>query len=114
MPRVKRGVIKSKKRRNTLQQVKGYRFGRKSKKRQAYEAIQHAGTHAFRHRKQKKSLVRGLWQNTINYAVRELGLSYSVFMKKLKDKNILLNRKALTTIVQNYPETFERIVKEVK
>ena len=40
MPRVKRGTIKNKSRKNTLAQVKGYRFGRSTKKKMATEAIQ--------------------------------------------------------------------------
>ena len=35
-----------KRRRNILEQVKGYRFGRSTKKREAREAIYHAQLHA--------------------------------------------------------------------
>ena len=45
MTRVKKGVNALKTRRNILKQVKGYRHGRGSKERQAYEAISHAGTY---------------------------------------------------------------------
>ena len=75
MTRVKRGKTKLKRRKKTLSQVKGYRFGRSTKKRQAYEAIVHAGNHAFAHRKDKKSDMRRLWQIKINAAVRVFGLS---------------------------------------
>jgi len=54
MSRVKKGVNALKRRRNILRQVKGYRFGRSKKERIAKEAIFHAGTHAFRHRRTKK------------------------------------------------------------
>jgi len=113
MTRVKRGIIKSKTRRNTLSQVKGYRFGRSTKKKQAKEAIAHAGVHAFDHRRNKKGDFRRLWQVKINYAVRGLGTTYSKFIDTLKKKEIALDRKVLADMVENNPETFERIVKEV-
>ena len=53
MSRVKRGTIANKRRKNTLKQTKGYRFGRSKKEAQAREAIRHAGAHAFAHRKDK-------------------------------------------------------------
>ena len=61
MSRVKKGVNALKTRRNILKQVKGYRFGRSTKEKQAYEAISHAGTYAFAHRRDKKGDARKLW-----------------------------------------------------
>ena len=58
MSRVKKGVNALKTRRNILKQVKGYRFGRSTKEKQAYEAISHAGTYAFAHRRDKKNDMR--------------------------------------------------------
>ena len=113
MVRIKRGTIKLKKRKKTLSQVKGYRFGRSTKKRQAYEAISHAGNHAFAHRKDKKSDRRRLWQVKINAAVRIFGLSYSKFIDILKKKNIAVDRKILATLAEKNPETFKRVVKSV-
>lgn len=97
-----------------MKQTKGYKHGRKSKKRQAYEAIQHAGTHAFNHRKKKKRDFRRAWQRVINYAVRPFGLSYSKFIHQLKENNVGLNRKMLAELAQDAPEVFEEIVEEVK
>ncbi len=114
MARVKRGTIKNKARKNILAQVKGYRFGRSTKKRQAYEAIAHAGAHAFAHRKDKKSNFRRLWNIKINAEVRKHGLSYSQFISLLKGKNIELNRKMLAEIAEYAPESFKRIVDQVK
>ncbi len=114
MSRVKRGVISLKRRKNVLAMVKGYRFGRGTKERQAKEAIAHAGNHAFAHRKDKKSDFRALWNIKINAAVRPLGLSYSKFIDALNKKNIAINRKMLSEIAHSNPETFERIVNAVK
>ncbi len=114
MTRVKRGVIKNKRRKNILAQVKGFRFGRSTKKSAAKEALKKAGQHAFAHRKDKKADARTLWQIRINAAVRPLGLSYSKFIDMLKKKNIELDRKVLSTIAKDNPESFERIVKKVQ
>ncbi len=113
MTRVKRGVIKQKRRRKVLSQTKGYRFGRSTKEAQAKEAIVHAGSHAFAHRKDKKADKRRLWQTNINAGVRPLGMSYSKLMGALKKKNIELDRKILADLAKNHPEVFERIVKSV-
>jgi large subunit ribosomal protein L20 len=109
MTRVKRGVISLKKRKNVLSKVKGYRFGRGTKERQAREAIHHAGAHAFAHRKDKKADKRTLWQARINAAVRPLGMTYSRFIEALKKKNIELDRKILADIAKNHPESFKSI-----
>ncbi len=113
MTRVKRGTISLKRRRNVLKQVKGYNFGRSTKERQAREAIAHAGTHAFAHRKDKKNDFRRLWQIKIIAAVKPLGLSYSKFINGLKKKEIGLDRKVLADIAENEPKTFENVVKQV-
>ncbi|HEY4519845.1 MAG TPA: 50S ribosomal protein L20 [Candidatus Paceibacterota bacterium] len=113
MSRVKRGVMKNKRRKNILSQVKGYRFGRSKKERVAHEAIRHAGVHAFRHRKTKKREARRLWTLRINAAVRPFGYSYSTFIGALKKKNVLIDRKSLATLATDHPETFERVVKSL-
>ena len=114
MTRVKRGTQKNKRRKNILAQTKGYRFGRRSKERVAKEAIVHAGSHAFRHRRTKKREFRQLWTIRLNAALREGGFqSYSKFINSLKKKNISLDRKSLATLAKDYPETFSRLAKQV-
>ena len=114
MPRIKRGTIKNKSRKNTLAQVKGYRFGRSSKKRQATEAIAHAGAHAFAHRRDKKSNFRRLWNVKINAEARKYDISYSRLIDALNKKEVTINRKMLAEIAEYSPESFKRIVDTVK
>ena len=114
MPRVKRGTIKNKTRKNILKQTKGFRWGRKSKKRLAKEALLHAGVHAFRGRKEKKRVNRRLWQTKINAAVREHGMSYSAFIGALKKGDIKIDRKILSQIAETKPEVFEKVVEKIK
>lgn len=115
MTRVKRGKTANKKREKILKYTKGFRWGRKSKKRAAKEALLHAWSHAFRGRKEKKRNFRKLWNVKINAAVRQLpeanGLTYGKFIRQLKQKNIRLNRKILADLAQNEPAIFEKIVK---
>ncbi len=113
MSRVKRGTISLKTRRNVLKQVKGYRFGRSTKEKQAREAIAHAGNHAFAHRKDKKNDFRRLWQIKINSAVRPLGLSYSKFIDALKKNSVNLDRKILADLAENNGEVFKKVVEKV-
>ncbi len=114
MARVKRGTTKLKHRQNILKQTKGYRFGRSTKKRMAKDAIKHAGENAFDHRKDKKGDFRRLWTVRINAAVRMLGFSYSRFIDALNKKGIGLDRKVLSQIALEHPETFNRIVEQTK
>jgi large subunit ribosomal protein L20 len=115
MARVKGGKHSAKTRRNVLKMVKGYRFGRSTKERQAREAIVHAGKYAFAHRRDKKNDYRRLFNVRINAALDTVSetLSYSRLMGGLKKSNILLNRKMLSEIAAKSPETFARIAKKV-
>lgn len=114
MSRVKRGKIKTKKRRALLKLTKGFRWGRKSKKRLAKEAVLHKLSHAFRGRKQKKRDYRRLWNVKINAALNGKGIKYSEFINKLKNKQIKLDRKILANIAENDSVVFEKIINFVK
>ena len=114
MSRVKRGTTKSKRRRNILSQVKGYRFGRGTKERVAKEAIAHAGVHAFRHRRAKKREFRNLWTLRINAASRTVGFTYSKLIGALKKKGVALDRKSLSALAKDCPETFSRLTQQLE
>ncbi len=74
----------------------------------------HAGAYSFAHRRDKKGDARRLWQVRINAAIRPLGMSYSKFIGALKAKNVLVDRKILSTLAQENPETFARVLAHVK
>ena len=113
MTRVKRGKTAHKRRKRVLKLVKGYRWGRKSKYRLAKDALFHAWTHAYKHRRTKKRTFRGLWQIQINAAAREKGISYSKFTNLLKKNNIEIDRKILSQLAQKHPKIFEKILEKV-
>lgn len=114
MTRVKKGVNALKTRRNVLKKVKGYRFGRGTKERQAYEAIAHAGAYAFAHRRDKKGDMRRLWNVRINAFLRAENLTYSKFIDSLKKKGIEIDRKVLASLADTKPESFKRILEKTK
>jgi large subunit ribosomal protein L20 len=114
MTRVKRGTTANKRRKNLLKYAKGFRWGRKTKYRQAKEAMLHAWTHAYRDRKKKKRVFRQLWQLQINAACRQEGLPYNKFMHGLRIKKIELDRKILSKIAQEHPEIFAKLLEAIK
>ncbi len=114
MTRVKGGVNALKSRKNVLKRTKGFRHGRSTKERQAWDALYHAGAYAFAHRRDKKGDARNMWNVKISYAAKELGTSYSKLMGGLKKKGILLDRKILATLATENPEVFKKVVAQAK
>ena len=114
MTRVKKGVNALKGRRNVLRQTKGFRHGRSTKERAASEALLHAGAYAFAHRRDKKGDFRKLWTVRINAALGREGISYSKFIGSLKRANIGLDRKILSILADQNPNTFQKVVERVK
>ncbi|MFH1767354.1 MAG: 50S ribosomal protein L20 [Patescibacteria group bacterium] len=114
MPRVKRGTQHTKRRRNLLARVKGFRWGRKSKIRLARTASLKAGVYAYRDRRNKKRAFRRLWTTKINAAARVNGTTYSQLINALKAANIELDRKVLAALAEKHPEVFAKVVEATK
>ncbi|HZT61849.1 MAG TPA: 50S ribosomal protein L20 [Burkholderiales bacterium] len=114
MPRVKRGVVARARHKKVLKQAKGFRGRRKNVYRVAKQAVMKAGQYAYRDRRQKKRQFRALWIARINAAVRELGMSYSVFMAGLKRANIDIDRKVLADLAVADKAAFAKIAGQVK
>ncbi|MDE0243124.1 MAG: 50S ribosomal protein L20 [Candidatus Kaiserbacteria bacterium] len=113
MVRIKRGTISLKSRKSLLKKVKGYRWGRSKKERQAREALFHAASYAFAHRRKKKGDFRKLWTTRISAALRPHNLSYSALIHQLKQHDAHLNRKMLAQLAQQHQDVFDRVVKQV-
>ena len=114
MPRVKRGVTARARHKKVLEQAKGFRGRRNNVFRVANEAVMRAGQYAYRDRRNKKRDFRSLWITRINAAVREHGLSYSVFMNGLKKAAITVDRKVLADIAVMDKPAFTKFVEEAK
>ena len=110
MARVKRGKTAHKRRKRLLKHAKGFMWGRKSKYRQAKEALLHAWSFQFADRRKKKGQFRRLWQIQIGAAAKQHGISYSKFIHGLKKVHIELDRKILSDLAQNEPEIFKKLV----
>ena len=114
MAHVKRGMVSRRKHKKLLGLAKGYRQNRSRNVKQAKEAVLHAGAYAFHGRKTKKRTFRALWNVRISEALKREGMTYHVFINLLKKENIGLDRKILSNLVTEDPETFKHIVAEVK
>jgi large subunit ribosomal protein L20 len=114
MPRAKGGPKTRQRRKKVLKKAKGYFGGRRKLFRTAKETVLRAGAFAYRDRKQKKRLARGLWITRINAACRQAGLSYSVFVAGLKRAGIALDRKILADLAVNDPASFAKLAETAK
>lgn len=112
--RTKTGFVRRRAHNKIQKQTKGFRMTKSRLVKVAKEALLHAGAYAYEGRKDKKHDFRSLWIMRINGALSETGLSYSQFIRKLKDKKIELDRKIFTEIIQDDPETFKKIVEIAK
>ena len=114
MARVKRGVQSRARHKKVLEQAKGYYGARSRTIKVARQAVLKAGQYAYRDRRAKKREFRALWITRINAAVRELGMSYSVFMNGMKKASIDIDRKVLAEMAVNDSAAFGKIVEAVR
>ncbi len=112
--RVKRGIVSKRKHNKLATLTKGYRGTKSRLVRKQQEAVLHAGAYAYHGRKLRKRDIRALWITRISEAAKKEGISYSVLINKLKKDKIDLDRKILSELVLNDPETFKKIVASVK
>ncbi len=114
MARVKGGTIHRARRKKVMKQAKGY-FGSKHRLyKTAKEQVMHSGAYAYRDRRQKKRDFRKLWITRINAACRENEISYSKFMNGLKLAGVTVNRKMLSEVAIDNPESFASLVSIAK
>ncbi len=74
----------------------------------------HAWEYAYRDRRTKKRDRRQIWQIQINAACRQQGVSYSRFIYGLRKNKIALDRKILSTLGQDHPDIFKKILEKTK
>jgi large subunit ribosomal protein L20 len=112
--RVKTGFVRRHKHQKVLSQAKGFWMTRHKRYKVAHEAVMHAGQYAYNGRRIRRRDIRQLWITRLNAALQPFDIKYSVFIKMLKDKNVLLNRKMLSEIAIHDPAAFQNIVAAVK
>lgn len=114
MPRSVNAVASRARRKKILKEAKGFYGKRKNVYTVAKNVLEKGQGYKFVGRKLKKRDYRSLWIVRINAAVREEGISYSKFIGKLAAKGIDLNRKVLADLAMNEPESFKKLVAQVK
>ena len=114
MARIKRGVTKHRRHKKILKAAKGFQGSSSRNYKWAKEAVMHAWSHAYRHRRERKGEFRSLWIVRIGAACRAEGLSYSQFIHGLKLADIGLDRKILADMAVRDPEAFSQLVETSK
>lgn len=114
MSRVKYGPASRARRKKVSKMAKGQRAGRSKWHRVTMESVNKAMAYSTRDRRVKKRDFRQLWILRISNACKELGSSYSKFMKALRDSKIILNRKVLADIAVNDRPAFKKLVENLK
>ncbi|MCL4216201.1 MAG: 50S ribosomal protein L20 [Candidatus Hydrogenedentes bacterium] len=114
MPRATDAPASRRRRKKTLKLAKGYFGSRHRLYKTAYQAVEHAGTYAYRDRKARKRDYRKLWIARINAATRANGMAYSRFMAGLKKANVDVNRKMLAEMAVLDAPGFSQLVDVAK
>ena len=114
MARVKRGTTSHAKHKKTFKAAKGFMGRRKNTIRAAKAAVDRSMQYATRDRRVKKRTFRALWIQRINAAVREHGMTYSVFINGLMRAGIDVDRKVLSDLAITEPSAFAAIVAQAK
>jgi len=112
MVRIKSGPQTRRRHKKTLQKTKGYQGTRHRLFKRAHEAELRSGKYAYAGRRLRRRDMRRLWIQRINAALSEYDISFSKFMKLLKDANIELDRKILAQLAVENPEMFKRVVEK--
>lgn len=110
MSRVKRGVTKRHRHKKVLAAAKGFQGSAGRNYKWAREALLHAWSYSYRHRRERKGDFRRLWIVRIGAACRQHGASYSQFMHGLKLAGIDIDRKMLADLAVNDPDGFAQLV----
>jgi large subunit ribosomal protein L20 len=114
MPRAKGGAKTRQRRKKVLKQAKGYWGGRRRLYRTAAETVTRALAFAYRDRRAKKRSFRSLWILRISAGSKALGMSYSTFMRGLKNAGVTLDRKILAELAATDPAAFARLVETAR
>ncbi|MDE2938251.1 MAG: 50S ribosomal protein L20 [Chloroflexota bacterium] len=110
MSRVKRGVTKRHRHKKVLSAARGFQGSSSRNYKWAKEALLHAWSYSYRHRRERKGDFRRLWIVRIGAACRQSGTTYSQFMHGLKLAGVEVDRKMLADLAVNDPAGFEKLI----
>jgi large subunit ribosomal protein L20 len=112
--RVKTGTVRRASHKKVLKAAKGFWMTRHKRYKVANEAVMHAGKYAFAGRRLKRRDLRQVWIVRINAALKPFDVRYSAFIKMLKNRNVIIDRKILADLAVNNSEAFKAVVESVK
>lgn len=110
MPRAKRGFKGRRRHKKVLNRAEGFTNRANNTIRRGSEAVDRAMRYAHRDRRARKRDFRQLWIARIGAACVANGLNYSTLIAKLKETNILLDRKVLSDLAIVDPAAFTAVV----
>ena len=110
MARVKHSVRTRARKKKVLKLAKGQYGARRRWYRMAKESTARSLVFAYRDRRVKKRDFRKLWISRINAACRAAGTTYSQFMRRLKENNIILDRKVLAGLAVEDSKAFKKLI----
>lgn len=114
MARVKRGVASRSRRKEILEQAKGFRGRQSNVLSIARQRVEKGLQYAYRDRKVRKRNFRALWIQRINAGVREHGMTYALFIDGLRHAGIEVDRKVLADIAVRDPDGFKVLVDQAR
>jgi large subunit ribosomal protein L20 len=77
------------------------------------QVVRRSHHESFRGRRLRKRDMRYLWITRLNAAVRQRGMTYSVFMGKFAKSGLQLDRKSLAEVAARDPKAFDAIFAQV-
>ena len=114
MSRVKRGVKRHARHKKWLKEASGSVGRAGNTISAARPRVEKDWKYAYRDRRARKRDFRALWIQRINAGVRELGLTYSVFIAGLKKAGIEMDRKVLADLAARDPAGFKAVVEKAQ
>lgn len=109
MIRIKRGSAARKKHKKIIKLNKSFRGSHSRLFRTANQQNKKSLAYSYSGRRLKKRVMRTLWIKRINNNTNTI--KYNIFRKLLKERNILLNRKVLSKIIELDFKTISVITK---
>jgi large subunit ribosomal protein L20 len=114
MSRVKRGVMTKKRHKRLLKLASGYWGQRKNIFKRAKETVLRALSFAYVGRKLRKRDFRSLFISRVKAAVESRHSKYNIFIHKLKQAHVQLNRKVLSQMAIFDSNGFDAVFNFVK
>ncbi|XBT18431.1 MAG: 50S ribosomal protein L20 [Candidatus Shikimatogenerans sp. Tduv] len=106
-------VASRKRKKKILKKAKGYYGGKSKLYTIAKNSVEKSLVYSYIGRKIKKRNMKKIWILRINAFAKSNNLKYSFLINRLKKKKILLNRKSLTFLINNYYNIMLKIINSI-